>query len=113
MMAYRDGKKIEVRSSIGIWGEVNVPSWNWDIYDYRVAIPTKPSIDWSHVSKEYCWMATGGGGATYLFKVKPEINFMYKKWNFVGDVVRASTFTSFIPGTCEWKDSLVERPANV
>lgn len=38
MTAYKEGKKIEARSSNynGSWAEVGHPAWNWEDCDYRV-----------------------------------------------------------------------------
>ena len=69
---------------------------------------TKPSIDWSHVSPEYNHLAQDASGAGFLYCEEPYR--MNTTWGLESPYIRASTFTSYVPGTCDWKDSLVERP---
>lgn len=71
---------------------------------------TKPSIDWSQVTKEWRWLVRDIDGSMYLYKVKPEQ--CYRGWVFdAGNTIYCGHFVSCCPGTCDWKDSLVERPA--
>lgn len=101
--AWVDGAQIENNH-----GTVNYPAWNRG-YTYRVAV-TKPSIDWSHVAPQFKWMATDEDGVTCLFSEKP----VAVGDNWMGDVfVDAMAFASFVPGNCDWKDSLVKRPEGV
>ena len=70
---------------------------------------TKPSIDWSHVSPEYNYLAQDSSGQGYLCGKKP--HRMDYAWDMgPSPYIRATTFTSYEPGTCDWKDSLVQRP---
>ena len=69
---------------------------------------TKPSIDWSHVSPEYNYLAQDENGDGYLCSKNPHRK--NTAWTMESPYIRATTFTSFIPGTCDWKDSLVKRP---
>ena len=69
---------------------------------------TKPSIDWSHVSESFKYLVQDEDGGCWLTKDRPTATPI--SWAG-GDTVRnASHFASLVPGTCDWKDSLVERP---
>ena len=71
---------------------------------------TKPSIDWSAVAPEYKWLARDKSGNGHLYRYKPEIR--EKFWTYcIGGCLSAKFFASYHHGTCDWKDSLVERPA--
>ena len=69
---------------------------------------TKPSIDWSHVSAEYNYLAQDANGDVYLYGEKPPR--LKTIWNMVSPYISATAFTSYVPGTCDWTDSLVKRP---
>ena len=85
---------------------------NVTLFLYPVEITkavTKPSIDWSHVSPEYNYLAQDSNGQGYLCGKKPQR--MDYAWDMgPSPYIRATTFTSYTPGTCDWTDSLVERP---
>ena len=68
---------------------------------------TKPSIDWSHVSSEYNYLAQDSNGDGYLCGKNP--HRMNMAWS-METPTRATAFTSYVPGTCDWEDSLVKRP---
>ena len=68
----------------------------------------KPSIDWSHVSPEYNYLAQDSNGKGYLCGKNPSRHSL--AWVMESPYIRATTFTSYVPGTCDWKDSLVKRP---
>jgi len=113
MQAYVDGKPIEVTLPDGHWGEAeSLPFWDWIMRDYRIAPLTKPSINWDHVAPEYKWMATDKDGFTWLFSDCPYCGTVC--WNLKIDALsstqhRVNSFSSFVPGTCDWKYSLVRR----
>jgi hypothetical protein len=75
----------------------------------RIAPPsTKPSIDWSHVASEYRYLARDGNGCVYLYVHRPLKGL--ESWRPRGEYFGARAFASYTPGSCDWKDSLVERP---
>ena len=81
------------------------------LFPYPVEIiksVTKPSIDWSHVSPEYNYLAQDADGRGYLCGKNP--HRMNTEWSMETPYIRATTFTSYEPGTCGWEDSLVKRP---
>ena len=69
---------------------------------------TKPSIDWSHDSEKYQYLAMDADGLHQLFAEPPKRTSC--TWHTWEHCVYAGCFASFIPGTCDWKDSLVKRP---
>lgn len=82
------------------------------IYPYPVEIikkVTKPSIDWNHVHNKFKWVAQDSEGGCWLYEDKPVEGEGEWKCSS-GDCTPAEGFISLIPGTCDWKDSLVARP---
>ena len=69
---------------------------------------TKPSIDWSHVSEDFKYLAMDESGLHHLFTEKPLRGTL--QWCTNHPFIYAGHFASFAPGTCDWKDSLVKRP---
>lgn len=102
--AWVDGARIERAGST-----INAPAWHAYAV-YRVA-PTKPSIDWSHVAPQFRWMATDKDGRTWVYEGMPIAHT--RGWAAEGDLSEASPFLSLRAGTCDWKDSLVQRPEGV
>ena len=81
------------------------------LFPYPIEITkaiTKPSIDWSHVSEDFQYLAMDSGGLHHLFTEKPEP--IAVEWTTHALYIYAGHFASFIPGTCDWRDSLVKRP---
>ena len=84
---------------------------NVTLFPYPVEVVksvTKPSIDWSHVSPEYKYLAQDANGGGYLCGKEP--SHYTSAWSMEFPYLSATTFTSYVPGTCDWKDSLVKRP---
>ena len=84
---------------------------NSTLFPYPVEITkatTKPSIDWSHVSEDFQYLAMDSGGLHHLFAEKPEP--IAVEWTTYALYIYAEHFASFTPGTCNWRDSLVKRP---
>ena len=83
---------------------------NVTLFPYPVEITkatTKPSIDWSHVNEHYKYLAMDADGKFYLYTGKPSQGS--QQWGSL-PCTPATNFASFVPGTCDWKDSLVKRP---
>ena len=81
------------------------------LFPYPIEITkavTKPSIDWSHVSEDFQYLATDEDGSHHLFAEKPEPIVL--EWAADALYIHAEHFASFTPGTCDWQDSLVKRP---
>lgn len=115
MQACLDGKPIECKYYQNDSDECFAAGrlFDWLNEDYRVKeVPvTKPPINWDHVHPDFKWIATDKDGQTYLYSEKPVIRFD-SCWNIhvCGMSVDARHFQSLVPGTCDWRDSLVERP---
>ena len=85
---------------------------NTVLFPYPIEITkatTKPSIDWKHVSEDFQYLAMDECGLHHLFVEKPELG--EGEWTTYYLYILAEHFTSFIPGTCDWRDSLVKRPS--
>ena len=104
---------IEMYTDSG-WSVVNNPLWT-SSYTYRAApLPaTKPSVDWSALDKKWKFMAMDRKGWIYAYSDRPEIDC--QEWATPGgDHINISgLLTSYKPGTCDWRDSLIERPEGV
>jgi|SRR5690554_4978282 len=117
MQAFADGKSVEFRwKDEHEWRELKgrVAGWDWVSIEYRIKESTKPSINWDHVHPDYKYLFTDDDGSSYLVASKPT----QSKTCWLIDVddehcVKAEGFASFIPGDCDWKESLVQRPESV
>ena len=82
------------------------------LFPYPIEITkavTKPSIDWGHVGEYFQYLAMDSGGNGYLCGKNPHYDNTI--WLMgAPPYIPATAFTSYVPGTCDWKDSLVERP---
>ena len=84
---------------------------NVTLFPYPVEITkaaTKPSIDWGHVSEEFQYLAMDADGECYIYSDKPRQG--ERQWISSLRLAFATHFASFVPGTCDWTDSLVKRP---
>jgi len=76
---------------------------------YRTAQP-KPLIDFFHLAPEYNFIAEDANGCAHAFTSRPRP--LCGKWELesLGDsILQISHFASYVPGTCDWRDSLVVR----
>ena len=85
------------------------------IYRIKPVPLTKPSINWDHVHPDFKWMARDSDGSACVYEVMPYIDetewIVYTKgWKRLPTWVKCEAFVSYEAGTCEPKDSLVERP---
>ena len=96
-------------SKIDRFLQVSYPSWtSYVVYRAVRPAPTKPSINWNHVSDKFITMATNSFGMSRLFTGVPTPGTY--GWDTSAERSLASSFASFVPGTCDWRDSLVIRP---
>lgn len=118
MQAFADGKQIAVKSFRDEgWYLIyphETPDWDWSKHEYRVE-PEKPSIDWSHVSPEYRYLAVDDDERAHLYEVKPthRAHDWIDENNRHRHTPKASVFASYKRGDCDWRESLVERPEGV
>jgi hypothetical protein len=105
------GGPIEYYMGGSIWCDAPFPTWaDTVVFRAKPQPPTKPSIDWSHVAKEYKWLARDAGEPNgFLYDEEPHPT-LYGQWQCEGMCINATVFASYTPGICDWRDSLVERP---
>lgn len=111
--AFHKGEPIELWTAQDGWKVTTIHPhyWNLDIPRRLKELPViKPSVDWSQVPDCWNWMATDKDGGTFFFRTEPSIVGMYWKGSEHANIVVHMMHTSFVPGTCDWKDSLVQRP---
>ena len=84
------------------------------LFPYPVEIvkkAAKPSINWEHVSNEFNYLAEDPDGAAYLYEKKPfTAQDVWGVSDSLSEVAEAFMFASYVKGTCDWKDSLIQRP---
>ena len=66
------------------------------------------AINWGDVALEYKWMARDDDDACYLYIEKPSKD--NEVWYSYDIISKTSSHSSYRKGTCDWKESLVERP---
>ena len=83
------------------------------LYPYLVEITkkvTKPTVNWGHVNSRYNYLAQDESGTCWVYENVPIL--IEDEWaSSRGDCTPADCLQSLVPGTCFWKDSLVERPS--
>ena len=84
---------------------------------YRVAPPTKDTINWDHVSDEFICMARDADGETCVYTDVCYTDVSTENGGFwdvpLGQEMRdVKAVASYKQGTCDWKDSLVFRPGH-
>lgn len=110
LQAHKEGKIIQCRrSSAGTWQDLDEPSWNFGDFHYRIKPLSKPSINWEHVRTDFKFLVKQLDGKHYLFAHNIKLDEKFG-WYGDGEYTEASVLSSFVPGDCDWKDSLVERP---
>lgn len=109
--AFHEGNVLEQVCDINGWKKPQFTEVLHRDRTYRIK-PTKPSINWDHVNKEWNYLCVCPVSGGVLFKSRPEIgtgNYWVPEDGFD---LSADNFASFDPGTCDWKDSLVIRPGH-
>ena len=117
MMAYADGALIQVYVE-GLASWISHTSeepleWDWTKTKYRVAPTTPDTIDWSHVAPEYKWMVRQNPSFSpraFLCKGEPDLHENVDCYMIKVEHVYADAFASYQRGTCDWRESLVQRP---
>lgn len=108
IQAYCDGAEVEyVFPHGGMYKSAEEPTFD-TVLTWRIK-QTPDTIDWSHVHKDYKFMARDEDGCAYVFTNKPYNNECH--WS--GSGVACNHFVSYKQGTVSWEDSLVERPEEV
>ena len=98
-------------------GRLFLSEGNQTLFTYPVkvirdeSVATKPSIDWTHVNEKFKWLASDFDGNPWVYEYEPTVGGASTCWlPSKGDTFRADRLASYVPGTCSWEDSLVERP---
>ena len=71
---------------------------------------TKPDIPWGAIKDEFKWAARDRSGAIWLYEQEPKPRSVVGEWGGSGRTTLLGSAVRMDPGTCDWKDSLVERP---
>ena len=71
---------------------------------------TKPSIDWSHVKDKYKWLSVNANGSADVYEDEPKVGECGYWYNPKECGYKVNGLASYVPGTCDWTDSLVKRP---
>ena len=67
------------------------------------------TIDWSHVSSEFNYLAKDADGTVFIFAKRP--NLHVREWSSIGArYAPAHHFASFKNSDIDWRESLVIRP---
>ena len=101
-----NGEVIEIYWHLTGWQDVADTHKLVPDHIYRGAL-VKPKIDWSHVAYDFSWLAVDQDEEVFFFTTKPTKSDI--DWCCDGNVVNAGAFESYKRGTCNWKDSLIER----
>ena len=110
---------VEVNFGGGVYDHYTIdgkytPNATQTLFPYPVEIVkkvAKPSINWKHVQSRFRWIAQDAEGGCWLYEDKPVEDEDEAEWKCSsGDCTSAEGLISLIPGTCDWEDSLVERP---
>lgn len=74
--------------------------------------PTYPSVDWTPIHKDYQWLAKYSNGNGLFFTTEPSMDHSIERWVYFGGGkdCRADLLSSYKPGSCNWRESLVRRP---
>ena len=87
---------------------------NITLFPYPVEVVkaiTKPTINWDHVAPKYKYFSEDSEGNAFLYEEEPYVATGASAWYAQSnEVVEANGFASYTKGTCDWKDSLIERP---
>lgn len=116
MQAFRDGASIEGRSRDRSaecdWESARAPVWDWDLYDYRIAL-TKDVYPWHLFTDDVVACARDKDGVVCAYN--GEIELDGNTWSFVNYSNRnvgsiLNHLKDYKRGTVDWKDSLQMRP---
>ena len=89
------------------WRLIQKPNWSSAFAYRQTPLPTTyPKIPWEHVDEKWQFWARDESGDGWLYADKPKCDCIM--WD--AHVARESDVLKLDPGTCDWRDSLVERP---
>lgn len=72
---------------------------------------TKPDIPWGFIRPKFKWAARSGSGLVFAYQKEPVLYTKGECWlSTRASILIDNELLAFDPGTCDWKDSLVQRP---
>ena len=107
---FKDDLSISYTSDGKVYAEGNVTLFPYPI-EITKAI-SKPSIDWTQIKDEYKWLAVDVNNCAYVYENEPNIDGIAYWSTSSTAYFHVNGLVSYSRGTCDWKDSLVERPKN-
>lgn len=117
MQHFVDGGEVESRRHVGrlSWGDDDDPYWDWFDMEYRIKETKDQFTDWSVLPPEYKWIARNRTGDAWAGTEPPRLSLatQYWRWGGTKHLISVDMLTVFKRGTCDWQDSLIERPEGV
>ena len=86
---------------------------NITLFPYPVEVVkavTKPSIDWTQIKDEYKWLAVDVNECAYVYENEPTIATSAYWCSSSATYFHVNGLVSYSRGTCDWEDSLIQRP---
>jgi len=121
--AWLDGAQLQERvsndTSTGfVWTNADHAFWRADCaYRLRPEPLTKPSFPWELLPPEFRWIVKDSDLRAFAlnYPVKRPDPWPGACWSrpHASGFIRIDQFTCYSPGSCDWRDSLVERPEGV
>lgn len=112
LLAQHEGAEIEVahpdnpeKWTAVLWGTGLISEL---IYRVKPVPLTPDTIDWSQVVEGWDWLARDSNGTAYFYSSEPSAEVF--SWTAPGNYGVHVTQSSYVRGTCDWKDSLLIRP---
>lgn len=93
------------RAEYGVWHAQAIYRQN---PDWTPEPLTKPDVPWDVLSDWVQWMARDADGDLVCFERKPDRYPSY--WDEYSGRSEAISALKIDPGTCDWRDSLIQRP---
>lgn len=101
------GGSIEVLSRGGVWRSCPWPAWTPSLV-YRAAPLTKPTAPWEVLPDWATRIATDENGEIHCYEGAPDLSL--HAWVTHDKFFEITPLKGVTPGTCDWRDSLVEIP---
>jgi hypothetical protein len=93
------------------WVTTDLPICNFSLAFRLAPVPlTKPAPPWHMLADWVQWVARDSYGSCSGFEMEPNASNVW--WTSLGKY-RLLDALKIDPGTCDWKDSLVQRPGNI
>ena len=80
------------------------------VKSYKMRVLQNPQSTGLKSKRSTKWLAADANEYTYVFKVEPELDESGYWCSGGRAYFSVKGLASYVPGTCDWKDSLVKRP---